>query len=492
MAESVDAAGLPTELGAVDYLLHRGEANPRTRSGIMALEVLDTTPDWDRFRTRFEHASRRVLRLRQKVVVPTLPTAAPRWVVDPDFNLDFHVRRMRVAEPGTLRQVFDLAEVLLQSPLDIARPLWTVTLIEGLADGKAATLLHLSHAVTDGVGSVEMFAQIYDLERDPPAEPAPPQPIPQDLSPNDLMREGLNQLPFAVAGGVRDALWGAASAVGRAVLNPTSAVAGAIGYARSSVRVMGRAAEPSPLLRRRSLATRTEAIDIPLADLHRAAKAGGGSINDAYLAGLCGALGRYHDVLGVPVATLPMAVPVNLRAEADPAGGNRFTGVNLAAPVGTADPVERMRKIRAQITQRREEPAMDIIGSIAPVLSVLPTPLLESMTGSVIASDVQASNVPVYAGDTYIAGAKILRQYGIGPLPGVAMMVVLISRGGYCTITTRYDRAAIRHEDLFARCLLDGFDEVLALAGEPAPRAAPASFAVEPSGSSSSRSVSGS
>ena len=194
MAEQVDAAGMPTALGPVDYLLHRGEANPRTRSGIMALEILDTTPDWDRFRTRFENASRRALRLRQKVVVPTLPTAAPRWVVDPDFNLDYHVRRLRVSEPGTLRQVFDLAELMLQSPLDIARPLWTATLIEGLPDGKAATLLHLSHAVTDGVGSVEMFAHIYDLERDPAPQPTPTQPIPQDLTANDLMREGLNNL----------------------------------------------------------------------------------------------------------------------------------------------------------------------------------------------------------------------------------------------------------------------------------------------------------
>ena len=143
MAEQVDAAGLPTALGPVDYLLHRGEANPRTRSGIMALEILDRTPDWERFRTRFENASRKALRLRQKVVVPTLPTAAPRWVVDPDFNLDFHVRRMRVPEPGTLRQVLDMAELMLQSPLDISRPLWTATLIEGLADGRAATLLHL-------------------------------------------------------------------------------------------------------------------------------------------------------------------------------------------------------------------------------------------------------------------------------------------------------------------------------------------------------------
>ena len=491
MAEQVDAAGLPTALGPVDYLLHRGEANPRTRSGIMALEILDSTPDWDRFRTRFENASRRALRLRQKVVVPTLPTASPRWVVDPDFNLDYHVRRLHVAEPGSLRQVFDLAEVMLQSPLDIARPLWTATLIEGLPDGKAATLLHMSHAVTDGVGSVEMFAQIYDLERDPPGQPTPAQPIPQDLSANDLMREGLNHLPINVVNGARGALWGAALMVGRAVANPGAAVAGALGYARSGVRVMSQAAEPSPLLRRRSLATRSEAIDIPLSDLHRAAKAGGGSINDAYLAGLSGALGRYHQALGVPMSTLPMAVPVSLRADSDAAGGNRFTGVNLAAPIGTADPIARMKKIRAQMTQRRDEPAMDILGSIAPVLSVLPGPLLESLTGSVVGSDVQASNVPVYPGDTFLVGSKILRQYGIGPLPGVAMMVVLISRGGYCTITTRYDRAAISDEALFARCLLEGFDEILALVGDPAPHAVPASFDAEPSGTSK-RSVAGS
>ena len=392
VAEPVVAGGLSDVLGPVDYLLHRGEANPRTRSGIMALELLDSAPNWERFRTRFENASRKVLRLRQKVVVPTLPTAHPRWVVDPDFNLDFHVRRIRVSEPGTLREVFDLAELILQSPLDISRPLWTATLVEGLPDGKAATLLHVSHAVTDGVGGVEMFAEIYDLEREPPARPTPPLPVPQDLSPNDLMRQGFNRLPIAVVGSALNALSGAVSTAGRALLEPVSTVSGIVGYAVSGVRVINRAAEPSPLLRRRSLATRSEAIDIPLSDLHKAAKAGGGSINDAYLAGVCGALRRYHEALGVPIATLPMAVPVSLRADADNAGGNRFTGVNLAAPIGTIDPVSRIKKIRAQMTQRRDEPAMNIIGSLAPVLSVLPTSVLEGITGSVIGSDVQASD----------------------------------------------------------------------------------------------------
>lgn len=471
-----DTPAMPSDLSAFDLLMHRGEANPRTRSGIMALEILDRAPDWERFRTRFENASRRAVRLRQKVVVPTLPTGPARWVIDPDFNLDFHVRRVRVPEPGTLREVLDLAEVSLQSPLDISRPLWAVTLIEGLQGGRAATMLHLSHAVTDGVGALALFAEIYDIEPDPAPRAVPPLPVPQDLTGNDLMREGLNHLPQVILDGMVTAVSGGLSALGRAVRHPASALFGAMDYARSGRRMVGRAADPSPLLRGRSLSTRTEAIECRLGDLHRAARAAEGSINDAYLAGLCAALRFYHEELGVPVGTLPMAVPVNLRAEADPAGGNRFAGVNLAAPVGIADPRVRIQRIRKQMIARREEAAIDVIGAVAPLVSLLPDAVLEAMSGTVIASDVQASNVPVYPGDTYIAGAKVLRQFGIGPLPGVAIMVVLVSRGGFATVTARYDRAAIAHPELFAQCLRRGFDEVLALAGDPAPRVVPVSF----------------
>jgi diacylglycerol O-acyltransferase len=473
----LDADGLPEELSAFDQILHRGEANPRTRSGIMTVEILDAEPDWEQFRRRFDNASRKVLRLRQKVVTPTLPTVAPRWVIDPDFNLDFHVRRIRIAEPGTLRQVLDLADVAAQSPLDISRPLWTATLIGGLEGGGAAIMMHLSHAITDGVGAVEMFANIYDLEREPAPRAIPPLPIPQDLSPNDLMRQGVRRLPGTIAGRARGVVAGAAHVVTEAIRDPVSRLGSVVGYAMSGARVLGPVAEPSPVLRRRSLSSRSEAIDIKFGDLHRAAKAAGGSINDAYLAGLCGALRLYHEAKGVPIDALPMAVPVNLRSEADPAGGNRFAGVNLAAPIGLQDPEVRIKNIRSQMTSKREERAIDMVGAIAPVISLLPDSVLESMAGSIVNSDVQASNVPVYAGDTFIAGAKILRQYGIGPLPGVAMMVVLISRAGYCTITTRYDRAAINDPDLWARCVLSGFDEVLALGGDG--RAEPASFSAD-------------
>ncbi|MCV7413101.1 diacylglycerol O-acyltransferase [Mycobacterium florentinum] len=468
-----DAGRLRSELSAVDHLMLRGEANPRLRSGFISVEILDNQPDWDRFRARAEDVSRRVLRPRQKVVVPVLPTAAPRWVIDPEFNIEFHVRRVRVPGPGTLRELFDMAEVMLQSPFDIARPLWTATLVEGLTDGRAAALLHLSHAVVDGVGSVKMFAPIYDLERNPPAEPTPPQPVPQDLSAKELMREGVARLPGVFASGVRGAL----STIGRAARDPAATVTGVVGYARSSARILQPAAGPSPLLRSRGVATRTEALDMELHDLDQAAKACDGSINEVYLAGLCAVLRRYHCAFGTAISTLPMVVPVNLRTEDDPTGGNKFAAVGLAAPVGAPDPAERIHQIRAQMTRRREEPAKGLIGAVAPALSMLPTPVLvQLMLRSAAASDVLATNIPLYSQDTYLCGAKVLRQYGFGPMNGTAVEFALVSRGGMCTITARYDRAAVQRERLFAQCLLEGFNEVLALAGEPAPCAVPASF----------------
>ncbi|ORV13922.1 wax ester/triacylglycerol synthase family O-acyltransferase [Mycobacterium celatum] len=470
----VDAAEMPSELGPADYLMHRREAHSHARLGSMGVVFLDAVPDWNRFRAHFEGASRRVPRLRQKVVVPTLPTTAPRWVVDPDFDVNFHVRRMRVPEPGTPREVFDLADELLRSPMDTSRPLWIATLVEGLADGTSALLFRIGHALTDGIGALEMFAQVPTLERDPPGESPPPAPIPQNLSPDDLMWEGIRRQPRALVEGVRRALWGALRAVGRLMRNPVSALVGGVGYARSAVRVMSRPVEPSPLLRQRGSVRRSEALDIGLSALHSAAKAGGGSLNDAYLAALCGALGRYHRALGAPIDALPMAVPVNVRGEADLTAANQVSSVMLAAPVGEDDPVTRMGKIRAQMTQRRNEPARDVSHSIARLVSVLPAALLTAMSSGGFV-DVVASNVPSYRGDIYLAGAKVLRQHGLASVPGVGMVVVLLSAGDRCTVTVNYDRAAIREQELFARCLREGFDEILKLAGEPVPRA----FAVD-------------
>ncbi len=454
--------------------MHRGEAHPATRSAFLGVELLDTPADWGRLREAMDRASRVVIRMRQKVVVPPIPTTPPQWVVDPDFDLDYHLRRVALPAPGTLRQLLDLAEVTLQSPLDTSRALWEAVYVEGLEGGsgaRAALLSKFSHAITDGLGGIALFEQVYDTERDPAPRPMPPLPIPRDVTGTDLVRASLHRLPeTTLSAGVR-LLARTAGTVVRLVSRPGPTVAEAVGFASSARRVLGPPpTAPSPLLRRRSLVSRTHVLEVPLADLRAAAKAAGGSVNDAYLAALSGGLGRYHEALGVPVDELPLALPVSLRTADDPAASNRITGITIAAPVGEPDPVERIQLVREQVIARRGEPGLDVLDRIAPVLSLLPDAALETVIARLTPPDIQASNVPGYQQETFLAGAKVERQYGMGPLPRVAMMAVLISRAGTCTVTFRYDTASFIAPDQLEKSLQLGFDEVLDLGRPGRPR----------------------
>jgi diacylglycerol O-acyltransferase len=480
MAAPPPPVAQPDELSPLDYLLHRGESHPTTRSAFLNLEILDQPADWGRLREAMDRASRVVIRMRQRVVVPPLPTTPPRWVVDPDFDLDYHLRRVALPAPGTLRQLLDLADLTLQSPLDTSRALWEAIYVEGLEGGRAALLTKLSHAITDGLGGIALFEQIYDTERDAPPRPMPPLPVPRDLTGNDLLRGSLRRLPETTFVAGQRLLGQAAGTAARLITQPGSTVSDTVRFADSARRMLSPPpAAPSPLLRRRSLVSRTVVLELPLADLRAAAKAvvvsdgrGRASVNDAYLAALCGGLGRYHEVLGIPVDALPLALPVSLRAGDDPASGNRFTGVTIAAPVGESDPAERMRQVREQVIARRSEPAIDVIDRLAPVLTLLPDEALYEVFERITPADVQASNVPGYPYETFLAGARVDRQYGLGPLPRVGMMAILISRAGTCTVAFRYDTASFAAADQLEKCLQAGFDEIVEL-GRPPARSAP-------------------
>ena len=190
-----------------------------------------------------DRASRVVIRMRQKVVVPPVPTTPPRWVVDPDFDLDYHLRRVALPAPGTLRQLLDLAEVTLQSPLDTSRALWEAVYVEGLAGNeqgdRAALLIKLSHAITDGLGALALFEQIYDTEREPAPRPMPPVPVPRDLSGEDLLRDSLRQWPATTLSTGRNWLGKAVGTAARLITRPGPTVAEVLGFADSARRVLG-------------------------------------------------------------------------------------------------------------------------------------------------------------------------------------------------------------------------------------------------------------
>ena len=163
------------------------ESDPVLRSAFSNLTLLDRPVDFERFRARMASTATALTRLRQRVAEQVGGLAAPNWVEDALFDIDFHVRRVAVPPPGTERQVLDLAAVLSSDPFDRARPLWQFTLVEGLEGGRGAMIQKLHHAITDGEGGVRLSSHFVDLERDaaapsaggeerPPPLPPPPRP----------------------------------------------------------------------------------------------------------------------------------------------------------------------------------------------------------------------------------------------------------------------------------------------------------------------------
>jgi hypothetical protein len=279
-----------------------------------------------------------------------------------------------------------------------------------------------------------------------------------------LVRQLAERIRGAPGDVARSSLDAASMAV-RAVVHPDRALGEAFHYARSLQRVLSPPpVGGSPLLKSRSTSWWFEALELPLVDLRAAAKAAGGSVNDAYLAALLGAFRRYHEQLGVSIDRIPIAIPISTRAGDQATGGNRIAGARFAAPVGEPDPRERIRVIREFVIAARGEPALDALSLLAPLVMRLPTPLITRIgRSSTNANDLQASNVPGIGHAVYVAGAQVTHMYPFGPLPGCAAMITMVSHAGTCCVGANVDRAAITDTDLFAACLRDGFDEVLAI-----------------------------
>ena len=151
----------------------RLEKDPHLSSTFANVTMLDRSPDFDALRPRMERATWAVPRLRQRVQPAPANLSAPTWVDDPDFDIDLHVRRIALPKPGTLRQLLDLATLIVADPFDRTRPLWQFVVVEGLRGGKAALIQKMHHTITDGEGGVQLSLQFLDFERDAP----PPPPI---------------------------------------------------------------------------------------------------------------------------------------------------------------------------------------------------------------------------------------------------------------------------------------------------------------------------
>ena len=114
----------------------------------------------------------------------------PIWVDDPGFDLSEHLSQTALpaasapdVDPDQVsdEQVLEIAATMVCTPLARHRPLWAARWVTGLAGDRAALILVMHHALTDGVGGLAVLAALGDDGPDVGADPFP-QPPPRARS----------------------------------------------------------------------------------------------------------------------------------------------------------------------------------------------------------------------------------------------------------------------------------------------------------------------
>jgi WS/DGAT/MGAT family acyltransferase len=440
------------------------ESDPHLRSTTLGIALLDCSPDWPEFVARTERTTRLIPTMRQRIAEPPTRLTPLVWADDPDFDIGYHLRRVQAPPPATFATVVDLARTSAMAGFDRARPLWETIVVDGLEDGRAALVTKLHHVLADGIGAMQLASLVFDLERHPPpVTPLGATPPPTPMNDVDVLRASLGQETKELVDFASSHAASAMPALLHAVAHPRCTIGDAVATARSIWHTVEPVTETlSPIMTSRSIVWRFHTLDVPLGDLHGAARRHGFTVNDGFLAGIAGGMCRYHERHSTPVDELRVAMPISLRRAEDPPGGNHVTLMRFKAPINSMDPVERMRKLHELVDRARHERSLPFTNAIAGTLNLLPSSVVGSMIKHV---DFLASNVPGLTVPVYVGGAEVLCYYPFGPTLGSAVNITLLSYLDTCCIGINCDARAIPDDEEFVQCIAAGLDEVIATPG---------------------------
>jgi WS/DGAT/MGAT family acyltransferase len=322
--------------------------------------------------------------------------------------------------------------------------------------------MKLHHSLTDGIGAMQLALLLFDAERNPTeTTPGADAPADERFGTGDLIRASLVRDWERAVGVVRSGTRSLPGAL-RAACHPVASVRDAVETARSIGRTVAPVRDTlSPIMKTRGLGRHLEMLEVRLDDLTCAAAAGGGTVNDAFMAAVTGGLRRYHDRRGAPVDELRVTMPISIRQPDDPVGGNRITLMRFVVPVSDPDPESRMHALGGLCKAAQLERSLPLTNAIAGPLNLMPSGVVGSMLKHV---DFLASDVPGLTFLVYLAGAEVERYSAFGPTTGSSVNLTLVSYNGTCCVGVTIDTAAVPDPDVLVDCLREGFEEVLCLA----------------------------
>jgi WS/DGAT/MGAT family acyltransferase len=439
-------------------------------------DVGDATPTryFDRLRGVVEERIHLVPPLRRRVVRVPFGIHHPMWVEDPDFEIDYHLRRASLPAPGGPAELAAFVADLAGRPLDQESPLWEMHVVEGLESGHLAVIPKVHHSLFDGGSGVEAVSSFLDTGPVArvvpfPARPWRPEPVPTDTELVGSAMSSLVRQPERTADVVRrtvGALHDLAERNRR--LREEDDIVPPPAPFRAPRTSLNGAISPH---RRFAFA------QAPLEDVRTVRRVFGGTVNDVVLATVAGALRRLLAERGERLDEAVVAmVPMSRRTEADRGVlGNKVSAMLVSLATQIADPVERFTTIAAG-TRLAKDQARVLSEELIQGWAQLAFPALSSriarLAGNLRLFDhlpplfnVLVSNIagPDFA--LWCAGARMVGLYPVGPIiEGVGLNVTVASYEGTLYFGILGCRELVPEVAHLGDLVTDAFTELLKVA----------------------------
>ena len=423
--------------------------------------------DIDRIRSFIGSRLQYVPRYRQRLAWVPLERH-PVWVDDEHFDLEYHVRHSSLPLPGTESQLRQLTGRMLSQQLDRSKPLWEMTVIEGMADGRIAIISKIHHCMIDGVAGAGLLGVILnviptsDIEETPDWEPvAPPNDV--ELAASEITRriqDGVNRM--------KDAR--------KAVDETQLLVFGAVRKARAAWYSLTSGwltqAPATPLNEPIGPNRRFDGTKVALTDIKAIRSAVGGTVNDVVLATTAGAVRRFltdHRAVEDLDIEFRVMAPVSVRtADANAALGNQVAMWLVELPINDPDPLSRLATI-SEATRHLKE-TDQALGASTIVSASAGTPHTLVSLGARLATGIRpfnmtVTNVPGPQFPMYLLESQLESQYPVVPLwHGHGLGIALFSYNGDVAWGITGDWDVMSDIELFTTCVDEAFAELLAAA----------------------------
>lgn len=418
------------------------------------------SPGIDRVRAHLEDRLGELPLFRDRLSEPrTGGVSWPSWEPDTRFDIASHVRHATLPAPGGEDDLLDWLADFWSHRLDRGRPLWEITLLDGLEGGRWALVTKTHHAMVDGISGVDVSFVLLDATPEPGAEP-----VQRHDEPHEEVTDGgaRHLLPSLLARGARAGVDAALHpAQLRTMLSRSVDVAKVlvrddlVGAPRTSLNV--------PIGGSRRYAV----VRIELTDVKAIKRALGGTVNDALLALATGGLRRQLLDRGdeLPERGLRAMVPVNVRAAGEHLRlGNRVSSLFVDLPVCEPDSLVRYEKVRAAAESRKSSPEASVSAATVDLSGLAPPALHAAAMRAVLSPrlfNVTITNVPGPRDTLYAFGAPMLEILPLVPIAaGHAVGLAVASYDGEVVFGLNADQAAVPDLDVLAEGIRDELEQL--------------------------------